>query len=87
MAPVVECSELVERDVTDESVTLIVEGRRYVSGNTVAGGLDARGDLPGTTCVEGIRGVSIVLIHGDDLLWIIGIDGDAGLGKISGLRS
>src|SRR5207248_2821070 len=65
VAPVVECSELVERDVTDESVTLIVEGRRYVSGNTVAGGLDARGDLPGTTCVEGIRGVSIVLIHGD----------------------
>ncbi|PYT75633.1 MAG: hypothetical protein DMG42_07755 [Acidobacteria bacterium] len=31
--------------------------------------------------------MSIVLIHGDDLLWIIGIDGDAGLGKISGLRS
>ena len=87
VAPVAECSELVERNVTNESVTLIVEGRRYVSRNTVGSGLDARGDLPGTTRIGGIRSVSVVLIDGDNLLWIIGIDGDAGLGEVSGLRS
>src|SRR5690242_9935319 len=87
MTPVAVGSKLVESDVADKSVALIVVGCGNVSGNAIAGGLDAGGDLPGAACVKGVRSVRVVLINRDNLLRIIGIDGDAGFGEITGLRS
>src|SRR5690242_5553446 len=87
MSPVTVGSELVERNVTDESMSLVVERRGDVAGNAIAGRLDAGRSLPSASSIERIRRVGIVLIDGDHLLRVIGINGDAGLGKVSGLGS
>jgi hypothetical protein len=47
--PIVERSQLVERDVTDESVPLIVEGCGNISGDSVVFGIDILRHLPGMT--------------------------------------
>ena len=87
MAPIIECSELVKRDVADESMALVVVGRGNIARHAVVAWLDARGNLPSAACVEGIRRVRVVLIHSDYLLRVIGIDGDTWLGEVSGLGS
>src|SRR5215469_15575493 len=87
MGPIAVRAELVEGDVTDESVALIVESCGNVAGDAIAGGLDACGNLPSAARVERVGCVCVVLIDRDDFLRIIGVDGDAGLGEVAGLRS
>ena len=87
VAPVAVGAELVEGDVADESVALIVVSCRNIARDAIVRRLDARGDLPSAASIEGIRGVRVVLIDRDELLRSIRIDGDAGLGEVSGLRS
>src|SRR5256885_9449427 len=84
MRPVVECSELVEGDVTDVSAAFIVVGDGNVAGDAVPRGFDARGELPVVSCIAGVGDMRIVLKSGNNLLRVCRIDGDGRLSEEAG---
>jgi hypothetical protein len=86
VSPVVESPELVERDVTDEGVALIVEGRGHVAGDAEILRSDIPSGVPGAAFIIGVGGVGIILVNGDDLSWIVWVDGDGWLGEGPGGR-
>lgn len=51
MGPVIERTKLVEGDVTNKGVTLIIEGRGDVAGDTVILRIDILCGLPGVAGV------------------------------------
>ena len=84
--PVVERAQLIERNVADEGMTVIIEDSGNIAGNSVVFRIDSLSHGPGFPCIVRIGSMSVVLKHGEDLLWICEIHGNSGLGKKSGLR-
>src|SRR6266536_1036004 len=70
VSPVIETTQLVECDVTDESVTMIIERHRNIARDAVVLGVHVSGRLPGMTRICRIGGVHIVLKNSDNLLWV-----------------
>src|ERR1035437_7716238 len=83
MCPVVESPQLVEGDVTNESVALVIEGDRHVAGHTIVLRINPISQLPGVASVPRISGFRIVLKYPDDLLRIRRIHCDARFREIT----
>src|SRR5262249_5628648 len=84
--PIVELSQLVERDVTDKCMTLIVKSRRHVARDSIVLGIDSFGCLPAFSAILRIRSMRVVLIYGYDLLRILRVHRNSRLSEVARCR-